>query len=236
MLSISSLAMSATASQRQSASSQRSGARSDACGTRRAGVITVGKSVAAAWDDLYYLERACEVRPPPGHTRRSPPATRTHLKSLDRIRMCAHRWEPCVHVERVVASTIARSACPVRCKPVFKTSFFTFQTRPPASSGWAVWSGCCPRIARCPLPPGDECQSPELACAYNPNTRQRRRALVPQSPGRIRPDPQRGGTHGAHPWLSPANASSSGEVLTRSTRGYERMRRCTCWHAPRAGR
>jgi len=25
------------------------------------GVITVGKSVAAAWDDLYYLERACEV-------------------------------------------------------------------------------------------------------------------------------------------------------------------------------
>ena len=29
------------------------------------GVITVGKSVAAAWDDLYYLERACEVR---GHT------------------------------------------------------------------------------------------------------------------------------------------------------------------------
>jgi len=25
------------------------------------GVITVGKSVAQAWDDLYYLERACEV-------------------------------------------------------------------------------------------------------------------------------------------------------------------------------
>ena len=115
----------------------------------------MGKSVAAAWDDLYYLERACEVQPPPGHTRRSPPATRTHLMALDRIRMCAHRWEPCVHVARVVASTIARSACPVRCKPVFKASFFTFQTRPPASSGWAVWSGCCPRIARCPLPPGD---------------------------------------------------------------------------------